>query len=243
MLSGVPYRGEELDLFQHATNWKRYYGASLQPFIAGDVLEVGAGIGGTSRFLCGPRVSTWTCLEPDRALVDRLEVSLRSSPLPVPSSVIAGTVADLEPTEAFDTILYIDVLEHIQEDGAELARAAGRLRSGGHLIVLSPAHEWLTSPFDRAIGHCRRYSASTLTAAGPPGLGVVRMFYLDSVGMTLSLANRVLLRNRYPTLRQIRLWDTIVIPVSRVLDPLCFNAVGKSVIGIWRKNSPARPSL
>jgi SAM-dependent methyltransferase len=242
-MTGVPYRGEELDLFRHATNWKRYYGTCLQPFIAGDVLEVGAGIGGTSRFLCNARVSTWTCLEPDLALVDRLQASLRSSPLAVPSPVIGGTVGDLASTEAFDTILYIDVLEHIQQDGDELARAAVRLRSGGHLIVLSPAHEWLTSPFDRAIGHCRRYTASTLKAAGPPGLGVARMFYLDSAGMTLSLANRLLLKETYPTLRQIRFWDAVVIPMSRVLDRLCFNAVGKSVIGVWRKDSPARSSL
>jgi SAM-dependent methyltransferase len=242
-MTGVPYRGEELDLFRHATNWKRYYSTRLRPFIAGDVLEVGAGIGGTSRFLCNPSVSTWTCLEPDQALLEQLQTARRSSPLPVPSPVIAGTVADLEPVEAFDTILYIDVLEHIQEDGAELARAAMRVRSGGHLIVLSPAHEWLTSPFDRAIGHCRRYTASTLKAAGPPSLRVERMFYLDSVGMTLSLANRVLLRNSYPTKTQIRIWDTVVIPISRILDPLCFNQVGKSVIGVWRKDSAARSSL
>jgi 2-polyprenyl-3-methyl-5-hydroxy-6-metoxy-1,4-benzoquinol methylase len=241
-MTGVPYRGEELDLFRHATNWKGYYSACLRPFIAGDVLEVGAGIGGTSQFLCNPRVSTWTCLEPDPALLEQLQTSRRSSPLPIPSPVIAGTVADLESVEAFDTILYIDVLEHIQEDGAELARAAARLRSGGHLIVLSPAHEWLTSPFDRAIGHCRRYTASTLKAAGPPGLSVVRMFYIDSVGMTLSLANRVLLRNSYPTKTHIRIWDTVVIPMSRILDPLCLNHIGKSVIGIWQKGSPARSS-
>ena len=242
-MSGVPYRGEELDLFQHATNWKRYYSSCLRPFIAGDVLEVGAGIGGTSRFLCHPSVSTWNCLEPDRALVERLQTSLRSRPLPVPSPVIGGTVADLALTDAFDAILYIDVLEHIEEDAAELARAAVHLRPGGHLIVLSPAHEWLTSPFDRAIGHYRRYTASTLMAAGPPGLGVVRMFYLDSVGMTLSLANRVLLREPYPTLHQLRIWDAVVIPMSRGLDPLCFNRVGRSVIGIWRKGSSARSSL
>jgi 2-polyprenyl-3-methyl-5-hydroxy-6-metoxy-1,4-benzoquinol methylase len=242
-MTGVPYRGEELELFRHATNWKGYYSTRLRPFIAGDVLEVGAGIGGTSPFLCNPRVSTWTCLEPDPALLEQLQTSRRSSPLPIPGPVIAGTVADLESVEAFDTILYIDVLEHIQEDGAELARAAARLRSGGHLIVLSPAHEWLTSPFDRAIGHCRRYTASTLKAAGPPGLSVVRMCYLDSVGMTLSLANRVLLRNSYPTKTHIRIWDTVVIPLSRILDPLCLNHVGKSVIGIWRKDSPARSSI
>lgn len=57
---------------------------------------------------------------------------------------------DLPPGELFDTLLYIDVLEHIPDDGAELARAAERLRPGGRVIVLSPVHQWLYSEFDNS---------------------------------------------------------------------------------------------
>ena len=46
------YVGTELELFQHATRWKAYYARALRRFIVGDVLEVGAGLGATSRFLC-----------------------------------------------------------------------------------------------------------------------------------------------------------------------------------------------
>jgi SAM-dependent methyltransferase len=227
------YQGSELELFQHAVNWKRYYARRLRPFIAGDVLEVGAGIGATSRFLCGRPQRSWTCLEPDAALTARLKAALDHEPLPVPWTVRQGRLADLPPAARFDTILYIDVLEHIEDDREELRQSAGRLRPGGRIIVLAPAHNWLFSRFDSAIGHYRRYSVAMLAGITPPPLHLDAAFYLDSVGMLASLANRLLLREAYPTLSQIRFWDSALVRLSRVLDPCGGHRVGKTVIGIF----------
>jgi hypothetical protein len=131
--------------------------------------------------------------------------------------------------------LYIDVIEHIEDDRAELARAAGHLGSGGMLVVLCPAHNCLFSEFDRMIGHHRRYNTRMLRAIMPSGLKCVEMFYLDSVGMLLSFANRYLLRSSTPTPAQITLWDRVVIPCSRLLDPLLARRFGKTVVAIWEK--------
>ena len=67
-------------------------------------------------------------------------------------------------------MLYIDVLEHIEHDLDELARAASHLAPGGHLVVLAPAHQALFSDFDRAIGHYRRYNRAGLQKLAPAGL-------------------------------------------------------------------------
>jgi SAM-dependent methyltransferase len=227
------YQGSELDLFERAVNWKRYYARRLQPYIKGDVLEVGAGIGATSRFLCRGQLRSWTCLEPDPALAARLRAALEIEPLPVPSTVRLGTLGDLPPDRPFDTILYIDVLEHIEDDREELRRSARLLGPGGRIIVLAPAHGWLFSPFDRAIGHHRRYSAAMLARISPPPLRLATAFYMDSVGMLASLANRLLLREEYPTRAQIRFWDSTLICLSRVLDPCGRHRIGKTVIGIF----------
>jgi SAM-dependent methyltransferase len=234
------YQGSELDLFQHAVNWKRYYARRLQPYITGDVLEVGAGIGATSRFLCGDRLRSWTCLEPDRALARRLRAALEREPLAVPSTVLPGTLADVPPGARFDTILYIDVLEHIEDDREELRQSAARLRPGGRIIVLAPAHGWLFSRFDCAIGHHRRYSTDMLARITPPPLHLAAAFYLDSVGMLASLANRVLLHEAYPSLAQIRFWDSTLVRLSRVLDPCGGHRLGKTVIGVFATPSPGR---
>ena len=58
--------------------------------------------------------------------------------------------------------------------------------------------------------------------------------YLDSIGLLASLANRLLLNQSMPTAAQIKTWDSVLVPCSRVLDPFLFGAVGKSVLGIWR---------
>ena len=136
----------------------------------------------------------------------------------------------------FDTILYIDVIEHIEDDRGEAALWASRLRPNGHVIVLAPAHQWLFSPFDREIGHYRRYNRDMLAALSPRGLEPVRAWYLDSSGMLLSLANRLVLRASYPTPANIRFWDSVVVPVSRLLDRVSGHHVGKTVIGVWTKS-------
>src|SRR5262249_21436916 len=136
----------------------------------------------------------------------------------LPLEVRTGTLASLDQTEIFNTILYIDVLEHIKDDSAELARAAEHLAPGGHLVVLSPAHSWLFSRFDQAIGHFRRYTAKALEALTPAKLRVVKSYYLDSVGLLASAANRLLLAQSLPTARQIHCWDNFMVPCSRILD-------------------------
>src|SRR5688572_3935566 len=132
------YVGGELGLFAHATNWKRYWSGKLSGYLTGNVLEVGAGIG-TNTALLRPRTQgEWTCLEPDAKLVAELKSVLARNRLDQSCRIITGTVAELPTDEKFDTVIYIDVLEHIPDDGPELARAAERLRPGGKVIVLSP---------------------------------------------------------------------------------------------------------
>jgi SAM-dependent methyltransferase len=237
------YVGTELELFQHATRWKAYYARGLRPFIAGDVLEVGAGLGATSRFLCNGYQRSWTCLEPDPDLHRQLESSLRVDPLASPGRALLGTVASLPSEDRFDTILYVDVLEHIEDDRGELTGSAALLRPGGHVVVLAPAHQGLYSPFDKAVGHCRRYSKRSLLAAAPATLRPVAAYYLDAVGMAASLANRLLLRAFMPTYDQLMFWDRVLVPASRVIDPILAHRLGKSVVVVWtRPASPTGPA-
>src|SRR5206468_4391930 len=108
-----------------------------------------------TRYLDTGRLSRFVCLEPDTELVGRLADQLRAGSRKY--ETICGTLASIPAEECFDTICYIDVLEHIEDDAGEMKRAAAHLRPGGRVIVLSPAHQWLFTAFDGAIGHFRRY--------------------------------------------------------------------------------------
>ena len=150
---------------------------------------------------------------------------------------MVGTLDQVQDLAPFDTLLYMDVLEHIEDDRAEVARAAARLVPGGHLIVLSPAHPFLYTPFDKAIGHFRRYTKKSLREAAPAdaGLELVRLSYLDTVGLLASLGNRLVLKSAMPNPRQIALWDRVMVRMSRLVDPVLGYTLGKSVLGVWRK--------
>lgn len=235
MITERKYEGAELALFAHAVNWKAYWASKITPFVKGRVLEVGAGIGSNAITLGNPLGVQWTLLEPDRGQCDEMRAKIGDGRLPADTEVRCGILNDLPATPAFDTIIYIDVLEHIEDDRAELAEAALRLRAGGHLIVLSPAYQFLFSPFDAAIGHYRRYSRKDLLRVPNASFRPVRSFYLDSLGAILSLLNRLLVRQSMPSVSTIKTWDSVIVPMSRLADPLLGFSIGRSVIGVWSK--------
>lgn len=228
------YIGEELGLFRHAANWKRYFASRCSPYVRGAVLDVGCGLGANAEHLWNGTVTDWTFLEPDLRLLDQVPANAPAHVLQR-SRRIHGTTADLPPTASYDTILYLDVIEHIEQSSAELARAFQLLRPGGHIVILVPAFNHLYSPFDKAIGHFRRYDKAMLRAELPPEGRIVRLEYLDSLAFFMSLANKWVLGQRYPTLKQVMFWDRTVVPLSRLADPLLFHAFGKSLLCACRR--------
>lgn len=237
-----PYPGGELELFSAAHNWKKYLAGVLSPFVSGRVLDVGGGIGSNVPYLCNERVARWTSLEPDPALARKAAERTAQAGLAAPCEVVAGTIADIDPDSRYETILYLDVLEHIADDAGELARAAAHLAPGAHLVVLAPAHPFLFTAFDAAIGHFRRYDAASLAGLTPPGCRVQALRMLDSAGFFASLANALLLRRALPSRRQIAIWDSLLVPLSRVLDPLTGRRFGKTILAVWRIDDGAGAS-
>ena len=233
MSASFKYPGEELVLFQQATHWKKYFSRQIKPYIKGNVLEVGAGIGSTTLLLNDGSPGPWLMLEPDAQLSAQLKSKIETNLLPANCRLQTGTLDEL--SSSFDTIIYIDVLEHIEKDGEEMKKAARLLRAGGHMVVLSPAFQFLYSPFDKAIGHYRRYNRKKLRNITPDGLQLISNRYYDTVGFFAAFINKLFLRQKYPTLYQVKFWDNWMIPVSRISDKLLLHSFGKTIITVWKK--------
>ena len=231
------YIGGELDLFALAKNWKGYIKDTIAEYLHGDVLEVGAGIGSTTVALHDGTARRWVCLEPDARLAARLHARLRDSTGFSTTSIVCGSLNTFANQACFDCILYIDVLEHIEDDDRQIANASRLVRPGGYIVVLSPAHRWLFSAFDKNIGHLRRYNKEGLRKLKPNGWIEQKLTYLDSIGILLSLGNVVALRQAMPTQAQILAWDRRCIPVSKLFDRILHGSVGKSILAVWRKRS------
>jgi len=234
-LPSFRYVGSELELFSDALNWKKYLADQIRPYLGRSVVEVGAGLGRTTRTLISGKQRRWLCVEPDGAFAAGIRADVSEERLPIACEVVHGTLADVPASIEFDTALYLDVLEHIEHDVREATRACDLLSPKGHLVVLAPAHSWLFSPFDRAIGHYRRYSKASLARCIPEEMRRVELKYLDAVGLLASCSNKYLLRQAMPTPGQIQTWDRLMVPLSRRLDPLLRFALGKSLLGVWRK--------
>jgi SAM-dependent methyltransferase len=228
------YVGNELALFEAAKCWNSYIARLIGEFISGHVLEVGAGLGVKAGYLWNEKVTEWTALEPDPELAGKCE-NRRFNSLKPSYRVLSTTLKDIPQHCQYDTILYLDVLEHIENDVDEVLLATSNLKRGGNLVVLAPAHDFLFSKFDQRIGHYRRYNVASLMKLMTPGLKATSVRYVDSVGFFASLTNSLLLKQDEPTLRQINFWDNWLIPLSTYLDPLLQYKFGKSIILVWQK--------
>lgn len=228
------YPGEELVLFEKATKWKQYFSSFIKPYIQQDVLEAGAGLGANTLLLNNGSARTWTLLEPDSSMSAILKKKIADHQLPGNCNLVSGTIADIKGAQP-DTIIYIDVLEHIEKDKEELEAAAALLKPGGHIIILSPAFQSLYSPFDKAIGHYRRYTKPTLRKLIPGSLSEVQLRYIDSTGYFMSLMNRMVLKQKYPTQTQVDTWNNYAVPLSRIMDRIVIYSFGKTILGIWKK--------
>lgn len=238
MPAAQTYPGNELELCAAADHWRHYWSSLIQTFIGERVLEVGAGIGSVTRLLAAEHAD-WTALEPDPDLARQVSAWARQGAYGGVTS-ITGVLASLPADQHFDTILYIDVLEHIDNDRKEVEDAYARLSPGGNLIILVPAHNSLYTPFDKAIGHFRRYNRRQIEALKPSEAIQVKNVYLDCLGMAASMMNKFILRASMPSSSQIRFWDQIVVPLSRQLDPLLGHNIGKTLLTVWSR--PGQPS-
>lgn len=230
------YIGEELKLFKEAINWKDYSFSQFSSFIKGNVLEVGAGIGtNTLTFLNRKDIKfdSWTATEIDTQQVQILTQLKTDGKFTDKHTVKQAYVAELD--EQFDTLIYIDVLEHIEDDKAEVLNALNALKPNGHLIILCPAHNWLFSPFDESIGHYRRYDKKRYLDILPKDFEMLRLRYLDSIGILASATNKLFLRKSYPTLQEVKFWDNYIVPISKITDGLLFYTLGKSVLMVVKK--------
>lgn len=230
------YIGEELELFQHAVNWKKYFSSFFQPFVRGAVAEVGAGMGANVPYLINASVTSYVCIEPDSKLVSVIADKINSGELPKTCKSKQGFL-ESDAKDLYDTILYIDVLEHIEDDFGEVAKAAQALKPGGHLCVLVPANPKDYTDFDKAIGHFRRYTRASLVKNIQAPLRIEWCHYLDSFGSMASKMNKLFLKQSQPTKKQILLWDKFMVPVSKIIDKPTGYRQGKSLLLVAKKTA------
>ena len=161
------------------------------PFVRGEVVEVGAGIGTFSRRLLDAGALRLLLVEPAAACAAALRARFDSDPrVQVADEQLPGSPALRARAGRADFVLCQNVLEHIADDGAATAAMATALRPGGHLSVLVPAHPRLYNRLDRRYGHERRYTRERLARiVEEAGLELEALYAFNLLGVVGWLAS------------------------------------------------------
>jgi SAM-dependent methyltransferase len=213
---------ENLEAMESAHNYRRFLVDSVRREAdpRRPVLDFGAGTGFHARALRAYGLDV-TCVEPHPTLRAQLGRDAITA---------VATTAQCAPN-TFGTIYSLNVLEHIEDDGAALRDLHYRLAPGGILVLYVPAFAVLFSEMDRRVGHHRRYRRAPLEQlVRSADFRVLRSEYVDSVGFVASLVYRLLRRDGNVTAWGIAVYDRVAFPVSRAVDRITRAYVGKNIL-------------
>jgi 2-polyprenyl-3-methyl-5-hydroxy-6-metoxy-1,4-benzoquinol methylase len=168
-MSEVLYAGRDLEVLMDMRNYYNWIMKTFAPHVRGKVIEYGAGTGTFSELLA-VHSERLTLVEPSANLIAPLRDRFSdSSTVDVVEATLEEHIRTIA-ANSIDTIVMVNVLEHVEHDEEALSRLFGALKPGGHLLVFVPALQWLMSRLDLIHGHFRRYHrpdlVSKIVAAG-----------------------------------------------------------------------------
>ncbi|MGP0072399.1 MAG: glycosyltransferase [Bryobacteraceae bacterium] len=227
-----------LDAFASAPNFNRWMADTIRPYVGRRVLEIGAGIGNLTRQLVAGR-KRYVATDVDREHLERLGNRLANRPNLEIAELNAARSENHEPFHGqMDTVICLNVLEHIENDLEALRNIHLMLEGGGRAVILVPSGQSLFNSLDKELGHVRRYSEEQLrermTAAGFDVETILRFNRASRPGWWL---NGTILKRRTISRRQLRNFDRLVWLWRRVDTYLPWPQT--SIIGIGRKRKAA----
>ncbi|MGE0877921.1 MAG: glycosyltransferase [Acidimicrobiia bacterium] len=219
-----------LDSLDSATNYANWIIDLLSPHLRGDILEIGSGYGTFSeRLLPFGRLVT-SEPAPDAAAVLRKRFEGRDV------TVVEADAVTATENQMFDTIVAVNVVEHIQDDASLIESLASALRPGGSLALYVPAFESLYSDFDWKVGHIRRYRRRQLAAiVRDAGLDIVDLRYVNGPGALAWFVMARMLRQTPTREWSAKLYDRVAVPIVRPIESKVRPPVGQSVLCIARR--------
>ncbi len=223
------YPGKELEIFDKAVLWRKYIYFLVKKYIKNGLLEVGAGIGSFTKNYKN-NLKNITLTELDKHNIKKLKKRFKGLKIKIETKLTSKL------NGKFNSILYMNVLEHIKNDKKEINTSLNKLNKKGYLIILVPAHNELYTKFDKEIGHFRRYKVNFFKKLKLKNAKIVKLQYLDCLGYFLYYLNKIFYKNEiYPSETKIFIWDKFFTPLTFFLDRFLNYRFGKNVLCIIEK--------
>jgi 2-polyprenyl-3-methyl-5-hydroxy-6-metoxy-1,4-benzoquinol methylase len=220
---------ESLETLSQTPKYYRWLCSRVQPYIRGKTLELGAGIGNFAQW-ARSLATEYHATDVDPTLVDRLKQDF-------PKAFRWDLFEPFPGDDLYDTVIILNVIEHLKDDAGAMEALFNRLQPGGHLIVMVPAMHFLYGSLDQAFGHYRRYHKNEIRRLmDHVNLHVVRDMYLNIAGMFgWYLYGKILKHQQLP--QQLCSRFNLVLPLLKMERPFAHFA-GLSLITVGRKCTP-----
>ena len=229
-----------LNAIQKADNFNRWMYEQIRPFLKGDIVEIGSGVGTFSRLVAHdfPK-SRIVVSDIDTDYVKALKEEFRDKKNISSFKIDLGDKEDFKQiSHPVDTVFALNVLEHVKDDIGTMNEIYRLLKPGGRFIVLVPAHQWLYSPIDKAVGHHRRYNKRMMRKriAKTPFV-LKKMFYFNAPAIAGWIVNGLIFRRSEIDDGAMGLFNKLV-PAFRIIEKyFLFRLVGISLIVILEKKA------
>jgi SAM-dependent methyltransferase len=231
------YAGKDLEAMSFAVNYHRWILSIFEPYLGARVVEVGAGTGSFSELLLERRLESLSLVEPSTAMHQQLcERVAESQNVTTYNDVFENVAEQIRLAERPDSIIYVNVLEHIADDVHELSVINKTLDAGGRIFIFVPALRWLHGSYDRQINHFRRYTRTELEKkCVAAGLKVLTSRYFDLFGVLPWWVKYKVLQSNNMEPGAVRFYDQRVVPIAKVLESTLSPPLGKNVLLIGEK--------
>ena len=229
------YFGKDLEAMSFAQNYHRWILEEIFPYLGPKTAEIGAGMGNFSEFLLeSNNIEQMFSYEPDKDMFEILQDKFANNPRieTINDFFSAQSVTD----KKLDSVVLINVLEHIEKDERALSEINSTMTDNGHLLIFVPALQKLFSETDRVLGHFRRYQKAELRAkVESAGFKIKKLEYFDFTGIfPWFFVVRVLKKDPLVS-ANVDLYDKLAIPIIKRFEKVFSPPIGKNLILIAQK--------
>lgn len=222
----------DLEIMTGAVNYRRWIHSQIKEYLGQRIVELGAGIGNfTEMLLDREQVVAVDNYAPCIEYLKR-RFSIYKNIIPVNVDISTPALLELGHHSP-DTIVCLNVLEHVMDDVTALSRMFNLLKKGGRLVLFVPAFQPLYGGIDRLVGHHRRYSKKELTKklAGA-GFKIKTASYMNSIGFVGWFLNNRVFGKKEESSTQVKFFDRFIVPWLRNVEHVIKPPFGMSLIAV-----------
>jgi len=229
------YFGKDLEAMSFANSYHNWIMDEIKNHLGKVVLEIGAGKGNFTEFLLSADIKTLYSCEPSNNMFQLLKNRFAKDPRVITTNETMMEFSEKREYPKLDTIVYINVLEHIENDCEEIEKAHEALFPGGKLLSFVPALPKLMSNFDRKVGHYRRYSKQRLkNIVEIAGFKIINLRFFDFIGaFAWFLAMKILRKDVINS--SVIVYDKLFVPVVKALEKHFNLPFGKNLLLVAQK--------